>query len=132
MFQAAGQGCEQAVRFGARAYGNSDIVGYPRLVEMANQHPLPAKRRSQLGAAMGRVACENKVCFRWQHFETKPRQPPGHPISFFHHHRAVALEMLLILQGRDGTGLGGAAERIGIKAVLDSDQRLNQPNSPIA
>ena len=50
---------------------------------MANQHPLLAKCRRQLGPAMGRAACENKVCFRWQHLETEPRQFPGHPIPFF-------------------------------------------------
>ena len=64
---------------------------------MANQHPLLAKCRRQLGPAMGRVACENKVCFRWPHLETEPRQFPGHPIPFFHHPGTIALEILLVL-----------------------------------
>ena len=63
MFEGAGQSCHESVRFGAKAYGNSDIVGYPRLVEMANQHPLLTKCRSQLGAVMGGVACENEIAF---------------------------------------------------------------------
>src|SRR6516165_7289021 len=128
MFEGAGQSCHESVRFGAKAYGNSDIVGYPRLVEMANQHLLLAKCGRQLAAAMGRVTRENKVCFRWQHLETEPRELLGHPIPFFHGHRTIALEMLLVLQGRDCTSLGRTAEWIGIEAVLDSDQRLNQPS----
>jgi hypothetical protein len=51
----------------------------------------------------------------------------GYPILFLDHHGTIALEMLLVPQGRDCTSLGRTAKRIGIKAVLDPDQRLNQP-----
>ena len=81
---------------------------------MANQYPLLAKCRRQLAAAMGWMVRENKDCFRWQHLETELRQLPGHPISFFYHSGTVALEMLLVPQGRDCTSLGRTAERVGI------------------
>jgi hypothetical protein len=63
---------------------------------MANQHALLARCRRQLAPAMGWMVRENKVCFRWQHLETEPRQLPGHPIPFLDHHGTIALEMLLV------------------------------------
>ena len=64
---------------------------------MANQYPLLAKCRRQLAAAMGWMVRENKVCFRWQHLETEPRELLGHPIPFCHYTGTIALEILLVL-----------------------------------
>ncbi len=73
---------------------------------------------------------EDEVGCRWQHLEAQRRHRGNHCLATGDHLLASLLEVFTILERRGGAGNGDAIQRIGVEAVLDALQRLDQIRMP--
>ena len=75
---------------------------------------------------MRRMPREDEVGGGRQHVEAQFDQAAVQPLPALDHARAALLKISFVLQGGDGAGLGGPAERIGVETILHPGEPLDQ------
>ena len=100
-----------------------DAFGF---AEVADDDAALAQRRRQVGAGTGGVAAEQEVGRRGQHLEVHRFQRVAQGFALFDHQFAAALEKVVVLEGGLAGGDRQPVQRVGIEAVLDPLQPVNQ------
>src|SRR5690554_3270564 len=118
--------CQQLGALLVSAYGNTQELVNPRLAEMAHDNPLFAQFAGKLGGIVLRMADKQKVGRRRQHHKTQRGQFGSQPLATGDDPVADLAEIFAIGKGGSSPDNGGAIQRIGVEAVLDSLQPFDQ------
>src|SRR5690606_16422346 len=109
-----------------RADGDAQELVDPRLLEVPHYHPLLTQTGRQLGCIALRMAGKDEVRRRRQDLEAQRLQSADHFLATGDHRLTGLLEPLAILERRRRADNRQAVQRVGVEAVLDSLQRLDQ------
>src|SRR5690606_28030886 len=109
-----------------RANGDTQELLNARLAKVTHDHALLAQSGGKPAGIVPRMAGEDEVGGRRQHLKAQRLHRRDDLFTTSDYLLASLLEICTILECRGGTGNGDAIQRVGVEAVLDPLQRLDQ------
>ena len=120
------EGLHQCLALLVRTYGNAQVLVDAGQSEMTHDDATFPQLRGQFARIVPWVAGEYEIGRRRQDVESEGLQMGDQRCAAFHYGLPCCFEVFLVLQGGGCSYYREAIEGVGIKAVLDAFQRLDE------